>query len=156
MKFSTNEDIEAPAEFVFAQLADFHSYERQALRRGADVRRLDDGPYKVGSKWDVVFNFRGKERKVHANIVEKKPPISLQIASESSGLEGATVLEVVPMSLRRTRISVSIDLKPKTLSARLLLQSLKLAKTNLTNRFKRRVADYASDLEEKYRTEGGS
>ena len=153
MKFSTNEDIEASAEFVYEQLTDFQAYERQALRRGVDVRRLDTGPYKVGSEWDVAFTFRGTDRKMRARIDEKKPTMSLRVITDSSGLHGTTVMEIVPLSLKRTRISVSIDIKPKTLSARLLLQSLKLAKTNLTNRFKRRVADLGSDIEERFKAE---
>ncbi len=153
MKFSTREDIEAPADFVFDQMSDFQSYERQALRRGADVRRLDDGQYTVGSSWDVAFTFRGKDRKLRAKIEELIKPSLLRVSTDSSGLDGQTVLEIVPLSPRRTRIAASIEIKPKSLSARLMLHSLKLAKTNLTNRFKRRVADFGEELEARYQKE---
>ena len=152
MKFSAREDVEAPAEFVFQQITDFQSYERQALRRGADVRRVDSGDYKVGSAWDVAFTYRGKDRKLRATVEEQTPPSIVRVSSKSDGLEGETVLEVVPLSQNRARIAASIDIKPKTLSARLLIQSLKLAKTNLTNRFKRRVSDFAEDLETRYQS----
>jgi hypothetical protein len=33
-----------------------------------------------------------------------------------------------------------------------MLQSLKLAKSNLTNRFKKRVADFAVDVEDRFKT----
>ena len=46
---------------------------------------------------------------------------------------------------------VSFELKAKTLTARLLLQSLKLAKTKMTKRFKARVLDYAETVEDDYR-----
>ena len=42
-------------------------------------------------------------------------------------------------------------MSPKSLSARLLLQSLKLAKSNLTRRFKLRVTEFAEDVEDRYR-----
>ena len=152
MKFSAREDIEAPAEFVFQQITDFQSYVRQALRWGADVRRLDSGEYKIGSAWDVAFNYRGKDRKLRLIVEEQKAPSMVRVSSKSDGLEGETVLEVVPLSKNRTRIAASIDIKPKTLSARLLIQSLKLARTNLSNRFKRRVSIFAEDLETRYQS----
>jgi len=59
-----------------------------------------------------------------------------------------STIELVALSLNRTRISIEIDLTPQGLSARLLLQSLKLAKTNLSRKFKLRVAEFAEDVEE--------
>ena len=154
MKFSAREDIEAPAEYVFEQLSNFQNYERQALRRGADVRRLDSGDYGVGSSWDVSFAYRGRDRKLRATVEEKTTPVLVRVSSSSDGLDGETILEVVPLSPKRTRIAASIEIRPKTLSARLLIQSLKLAKSNLTNRFKKRISDYAEDIENRYQSNG--
>ena len=46
---------------------------------------------------------------------------------------------------------VILDIKPLNLSARLLVQSLKLAKTSLTKKYKLRVAEFARTLEERQR-----
>ena len=56
MKFSTNEDVEAPIDAVFEMLCDFESFERAAMRRGAEVQRVDQlvAPG-VGMIWDAVF-----------------------------------------------------------------------------------------------------
>ena len=61
-------------------------------------------------------------------------------------------MQLTPLSPKRTRLGVEVDLKPKTLSARLLVQSLKLAKSNLTKRFKLKVADYAKTMETRYQS----
>ena len=151
MKFSTREDIEAPIEHVFARVTDFSSFERQALRRGGDIRRLDAAPTPgVGSAWDVSFQFRGKDRKMKAALVKLDEPTALHIDTTASGIDGETRVELVALSRSRTRLSVTMELKPKSLSARLLIQSLRLAKSNLSRKFKMRVADFAKDTQEKY------
>lgn len=151
MKFSTREDIDAPIDHVFKSVSDFAAFERQALRRGADVRRVDNGPYQVGSAWDVAFQFRGKDRRMRANLVTLDAPNQLTVNTVASGIDGVTMVELVQLSPKRTRIAVSIELSAKTLSARLLLQSLKLAKATLTKRFKSRIADQAVAIEDRYR-----
>ena len=60
-------------------------------------------------------------------------------------------LDLVALSQQRTRMAIVLNLKPKTLSARLLIQSMKLAKANLTKRFKLKVAAYAKSLEDRHR-----
>jgi hypothetical protein len=67
----------------------------------------------------------------------------------AQGLEVDMIVELVALSRGRTRLSVDLDLKPKSISARLLVQSLKLAKANLSKKFHLRIADYARDLEDR-------
>jgi len=151
MKFSTREDIEAPIEFVFGEVSDFAALERSALRRGADVQRLDtlakNGP---GMKWDTAFDLRGKRRELQLELVQYDPPNAMKFASTSSMIYSDLVLDLVALSRGRTRMSLDMELKPQNLSARLLVQSLKLAKTNVMKRFEMRMASYARDLEDKY------
>ena len=42
-----------------------------------------------------------------------------------------------------------LDLRPKTLAARLLVQSLKLARNKLNRKFRKRVAEFAMLIEER-------
>lgn len=150
MKFSAREDIEAPIGHVYAQVTDFGAFERQILRRGADVRRIDAGrPVAPGSSWDVAFTFRSRDRRVRAVVARMEAPTDVVIELAASGLDGVTTIELVSLSPQRTRLSVSIELSAKTLTARLLLQSLKLAKSNLSGRFKKRVETFAKDVAER-------
>lgn len=152
MKFVTKEDIECPIAHVFAQSADFAGFERQALRRGANVRRVDQSPdYGLGSGWDVIFKFRGKERQMKAVVTAWDPPNGYAVQSTSSGIEGTVLVEMVPLSRGRTRLSLSIELVPKTIAARIMVQSLRLARGTLQRRLDLRMSDYASDIVERYR-----
>ena len=152
MKFSAREDIDAPIDLVYAKVTDFSGFERQMMRRGADVRRIDPGqPVTLGSAWDVAFTFRSRERRVRAVVSRMDAPTDVVIDLVANGLDGTTTIDLVALSPQRTRLAVSIDLSAKSLSARLLLQSLKLAKSNLSNRFKKRVAEFAKGIDGKSR-----
>jgi hypothetical protein len=152
MKFSTCDDIEAPIDYVFTRASDFAGFERQALRRGAQVTRIGgDGPVEVGSAWDIAFTFRNKDRKLRAEIEVFDDPSEIVIDTVASGLDSLVKIELVALSPKRTRLSVSVEMSPKTLSARLLVQSFKLAKSSLTSRFDVRVREFARSAEDQYR-----
>lgn len=151
MKFSTNEDIEAPIAAVFDMFCDFEAFERSAMRRGADVQRMDrlQGA-DVGMRWRAIFEMRGKKRQVDLEMVTFDPPNEIVLAGTSPGLVSETRFELIALARNRTRVRVELEVKPLNLSARLLVQSLKLAKNSLTRKFKLRVAEYAKVLEDRY------
>ncbi len=152
MRFSGKEDIEAPIDEVFAAVTDFSTFERAALRRGADVRRTDSlGAPGVGMSWDIGFSFRGKPRLLVAEMTSYEEPSELAFASRVGGLDVFLTVDLLALSRKRTRLAVVTDLKPKTLSARLLVQSMRLGKTRLNARYKGRLADFAADFEDRVR-----
>ena len=154
MKFSTQEDIEAPQAFVFDRGSDFAAFESRVRHHGAQVERKDQAAPKVGSRWDVRFPFRGKSRHLRVTLAGLEPSQGYQLDSESDGMMAQTDVMLVALSPSRTRLIVGIDVRARTLTARLLLQSMKLAKQKLSKRFKARVLDYAEDIEAAYRQSG--
>ena len=150
MKFSKREDIEAPIDVVFGAAADFAAFERGALRRGIEVARRDaltvPGP---GMVWAVRAPVRGKIRDILVELTGYAPDTGLAALAESSGITATVTLDLVALSRNRTRLQVGLDLRAGTLSARLLLQSLQLAKSSLDRRFARRVADFAARYRER-------
>lgn len=151
MNFSSKEDIEAPIDAVFDMLSDFDAMERAAVRRGIEVTR--DGPAakkEVGQTWDLSFSFRGKPRDATIKLASYDPPSAMEFDSTSSGLDAKGVIELTELASNRTRMTISVALSAENLSARLLLQSLKLAKSNLNKRFKIRIADFAKNIEERH------
>ena len=101
--------------------------------------------------WQAEFGFRGKPRTVEICLAEYSPPEQLIFDNASGGLEARLVIDLVALSRTRTRINLATELKPTTLSARLLVQSLKLAKGGLDKRFRHRVAGMAKELENRLR-----
>ena len=151
MKFSTREDIEAPVDAVFDMLSDFASFERAALRRGAEVQRTDQMRVPgVGMTWAAAFDLRGRKRELELELVTFDKPDEIAVESTSPGMIGQFSMELMALSRSRTRVLVELEIKPINLRARLLVQSMKLAKASLTRRYKTRVAEYAKGMEERY------
>lgn len=151
MKFSTNEDLEAPIDAVFDMLCDFEVFERSAMRRGAEVQRTDQlkAPG-VGMMWDAVFELRGKRREVQVEMVTFERPNEIVLETTSPGMVGAMTFELIGLSRARTRVKIELEIKPLNLSARLLVQSLKLAKNSLTKKYKLRIAEFARNMEDRH------
>lgn len=152
MKLSTREDVEAPIEVVFDALCQFDSFELQALQRGIDVRRLDDlvepGP---GMIWRAHFEMRRQKRSLTLETVRLVQPTEIQVDLDSASLGGSFAVELIELARQRTRMMVSLDLRPRTFAARLVVQSMRLGKSRLTTRFKSRVAEQAREIEARSR-----
>lgn len=152
MRLVAKQDVEAPASFVFGQVVDFDAWERAAMRRGADVQRSDKpampGP---GTTWDVQFDYRGKLRKLRIGLEKMAHPTSLVLSARSAPTDAEVQVEVVDMAARRTRVEVRLEIKPKSLAARIFIQSLRLARSRVERTFDQRVARLAAEIEDRYR-----
>ncbi len=148
MKISGRTDIGAPGEFVFGYLSDFDNWERAALRRGADVTRTDKlkkpGP---GMTWHVRFAWKGRERELQIKVVKLDPAGQMTLSFDGPAIEGTLNAELVSLASKRTRLLAQVEAKPRTLAARLFIQSLKLAKSRVQKRYDTRLDQLARDIE---------
>lgn len=149
MKFSTREDIEAPIERVFDRLSSFEQHENAARQRGAKVRLADTvSPYGLGTVWDVSVMVRGKERDVVMEIVRFDRPTDIIVDLRSRSITGHITCELFALARTRTRMLVAVELRPETLKARLLIQSLKLTKSSLDQKYRARIAEMVAEIED--------
>ena len=154
MKFSTKQDIETPAAYVFAALTDFEGWERAALRRGADVTRTDNlRSAGAGMSWHIAFQFRGRQRKMDVRLLNMMPTSTLEFAALSAAIDATTTIEIVEMSARRARLNVTAKFTPLTLTAKLFIQSLRLARARADRKFAQRIQTIAAEIEARYRSE---
>jgi uncharacterized protein YndB with AHSA1/START domain len=148
MKLATKKDIEAPIAQVWAALSDHEAWERSAMRRGVEVERTDaltrPGP---GMSWRARFAFRGRQRKAEMLLTDLNGPGLMGLQAQSDAVEVVSRFELIEMSARRTRIHVTVELKPRSLGARLFLQSLRLARSKVDRKFDSRITLLAQDLE---------
>ena len=152
MKLVAKYDIQAPVDYVYAQLADFEAWERMALRRGVEVTRTDRlTRVGAGMQWQVSFHLRGKERRLSLRVASLTPTSHLAIAVGSALFDGEVRLDLLDVAPDRTGVEVRFEAKPKTLSARIYLQTLRLARKKVDRSFAQRVAQLAVEIEDRHR-----
>lgn len=151
MQFSAREDIEAPIQSVFDMVSDFERFERMAMRRGIDVRRISGAfPVAAGTEWETEFKMRGKPRQMSVVMTDCDRPSQMRFEANSKGMNGITTVDFLALSQRRTRLSVEMSLTAKSLPARLLLQSMKLGQSRFRKQFQMRLSEFARELEQRH------
>lgn len=152
MKFSTRQDIDAPIGFVFEALSDFEARERAALRHGIEVTRADDLTAPApGLAWRATFALRGKPQLLEMRLQDYVPPERMLFLAETKALFGSLSLDLMNLSPQLTRVIVGLELKPRTIAARVMLQSVRLAKHRAQARLERRVQSDAQEIESRFK-----
>ncbi|MGP3697810.1 SRPBCC family protein [Rhodobacter sp. NSM] len=152
MRLSTKEDVEAPINFVWKQLADFGNWERAAQRRGVEVQRLEGTPAEgPGMAWLIRFGYQGKPREVDMRLAGVEPGQRLLFQATGHSMKADLTLDFVELAPRRTRVSVVSEVKPQTMTARVFMQTLRLAKGKLQEKYDKRIASFAADIEDRWK-----
>ncbi len=152
MRFTAKEDIDAPADYVFAAFSDFEAFEARAKPYAVAVTRqgsLAEG----GLNWQAKFRFRGRARTLDLSLTDYSPPQRLSFEAISRSLSADFTITFTQLTETRTRVSLELELKPQALQARVFVQSLRLAKNRLTKRFRLRVLDFSQSVEAQWQQE---
>lgn len=140
MKFSTEQIVAAPQEALWAALTDFSRFERDAVTSGAEVHRTDTLTRPgVGMGWRARFDTKGRTREMTAELAEMRDPGALRFAGKLSGMEGDLVFVLTPIGPNKTRLEAELSLRARSITAKLMLQSMKLARGNVAKGFRARV-----------------
>lgn len=147
MRIALRHDVALPAAEAFAAATDFDQLERVALSRGIRATRTNRlHSTGQGMAWDLGFKFRGRDRRVGTTLVTYDPPQQAVFEGASDHLEIGLVFSVIALSRDRSRLSVEIDLRPRTLRARVMIQSARLARGRIERTLRARFESFVEKL----------
>lgn len=147
MKFVAIEDIAAPASHVWTRITDFDRFEKRIAGKAGRVERIPSGPVQQGTTWTGRANFNGKMRDAKVALQKLDPERAMVLSGGTEGMEITIDIELDALSATSSRLTVTTEAKARTLAARLLLQSARLARQTLAKRYKGRVAAFAEEIE---------
>ena len=70
----------------------------------------------------------------------------------NADMDGQFEVVVEKVTAQKSRVHVGLKVIPKTISTRLLIQSLKLAKSQMTKNFANRIRNYCDKIERTHNT----
>ncbi|MCQ0969840.1 hypothetical protein MLD63_05285 [Paracoccus sp. TK19116] len=147
MKFSTRVDTDRSAPELFAAISDFDRIAKMLISRGVAVEPIapDQDPG-TGMAWFVTFDWRGRERRLRMDVTRFDRPEKLTIAGSSEPFDLIIDMTVVALSRERARLIFETDVRPRNIRARLMLQTAKLGKTQLDERYRKRIDSFVENL----------
>lgn len=152
MKFKVSEDVDAPQALVWARLTDFTALENDARGRGATVTRVGNWTQTaLGVEWRGEVTVRGKSRPISAKVTQFVPQELCVIDSRIGGMSCHQEISFVALSAAVTRVGMVLELSADTLTARLLLQTLKLARGRVLQRLQGMIARQGNAAEAEWR-----
>lgn len=157
MKFKVSEDVDAPRSMVWDRLTDFSTVEQDARGRGATITRVGNWTDTAeGVEWRGEVTVRGKVRPLSAKVARLVPEEMCLIESRIGGMACVYEMSFVALTPEVTRVSVVLDLSAQTLTARLILQTMKLARGRVMQRLQGMIARQGNAVEAAWRKGKGA
>jgi len=152
MKFKTSEDVDAPLELVWQHFTNFSGFEDDARGRGIEITRVGNWSQTAeGVEWRGAMNIRGKRRPISSKVSRLLPPETCIVESRIGGMNCHYEMGFVSLAAEVTRVNLVLELSPDTLTARLLLQTLKLARRRVMQRMQGILARQGNQAEAAHR-----
>lgn len=148
MKFVNHTDIQRPVETVFEHVTRFDDLEKRARKAGAEVERIaGDGRAVAGSEWRVSGRIAGSERETQVRLVTVNAPSLLEFRNTATGFEVEFDVRVMPLAPNRARLRTMVDIRARTLAARITLQSARLIRPRISKRIDTALTAVAKRIE---------
>ena len=152
MKFKVSEDVDAPAGTTWAVFTDFAGVEAEIRGQGATISRTGNWTQATaGRGWRGQISVRGLMRPVTSDITAMEALERCAIETKVGGMEALYEMSFIALRPDMTRVQVVLDLSAHTLSSRLALQTLKLARGRVLQRLQGLLARQGNLAEDAYR-----
>lgn len=151
MQFKHTEEIDAPAEYVFARITNFKKFESHKGPEGFHFKRQGRLPVHIGTRWDISVPVRGRNRRFSAELSEYIPPRTLSYKSASLKYEGVMSLTVRPVSETSCRLDMQLVAKSRSFSTSLIFNSIRLARRRINRRVNMQMKKFAKRMASEYK-----
>lgn len=104
----------------------------------------------LGQCWSATFKFRNPLRQAEVDVIGFNPPKTPVFQSVIRGLASEVMISFTALPNGQTRLTFDLDLLPKSLSARIFVQSLKVVRDKIDARFAAGVGAFVQDISDDF------
>lgn len=151
MRLTAVHAINAPLDFVFREFTNFADFEAHAQERNLSVKRTDSlDDVGAGMGWEISGVVRGKHRDVSVTMDDFRQNDTMQYTSATGAMSGKMFFEFEDLGSDVTEVTFHVDPTADSISSRLILQSIRLAKNSVEKRIKKSMRIFGETIETKY------
>ncbi len=150
MQFKHKQIIDTPVDYAFTRASDFARFEKQSSDKGFGFKRHGHAKIEIGTQWNITLPFRGRRRKFMAELCEFIPPRVISYKSTSMKYQAALSLTFTPISAQKCRMDMLMVAQARSLGARMLFGSIRLARRRINKRLRREMQEMADRLANDY------
>lgn len=151
MQLSADRTVSAPVAFVFESFSDFVHLENLGIERGIEIDRMDNLlEVGAGMSWHVAGVIRRKRRNIDVALNDYTPCSNLAFRCGGTMMDADIQIQFKEVGASKTEVALVIAPEAKNISARLILQSAKLARRSIEGRLNGRLAEFCENIEMKY------
>ncbi len=153
MQFKHTQEINAPADYVFARTTDFKKFENHSGPTGFSFKRQGRLPVRIGTRWDISVPVRGRARRFSAELSEYVPPRTLSYKSASLKYEGVMSLTVKPLGATSCQLEMRVVAKSRSFATSLVFNTIRLARRRINKRTNTEMEKFAKHMAKEYRAQ---
>ena len=151
MQFKHVQEIDAPADYIFARITDFKKFEGHKGPVGFSFKRQGRLPVRIGTRWDISVPVRGRSRRFAAELSEYIPPRTLSYKSASLKYEGVMSMTIQPVSATSCRLEMRVVAKSRSFATSLVFITIRLARRRINKRLNTEMKKFAKRMAEEYK-----
>ena len=155
MELTYQRIINVPPAYAFARATDFERFEAEGFGNLAPFEpRNDIRAPELGARWRTAAEFQGRPRRFSLELIEMSGPERLVLGNKSDKYDVEAKMAFQDAPDGATAFSFTLTAMARSITAKLILQTIQLAKGRITKSMQADFDKMATQMEAAYRAEG--
>lgn len=153
MKFDYSRIIDVPVGFAFDQATDFNKFEAVGIGSMSPfVPTGDIRAPQIGARWKITSEFQGRDRRYSLELRELVKNERVVLGNGSQKFDVEAVFTFTPAQNEATLFGFAFEASAKTITGRLILQTLQLARGRIEGKMSESFDKMATEIESSHQS----